>query len=190
VPTVDDAPDPAPAPRTDVEPFGVHSRLLTATLATFLVAVGLVLDQLTKAWAIDRLVDQSIPLVPTVSLRLVYNPGMAFGMGAEIGPALTVVLLLVVAGLIAWLSIGVVRRKPWRTVLPVAIVIGGATGNLVDRVFRATEAPLTGHVVDFIAVDWFAIFNVGDIFAVCGAILWAVLSVARDPRPVPTRPAD
>ena len=175
-----------------MKPSGVHSRLLTATLAALLVVVGLGLDQLTKAWAIDRLGDESIPLVPTVSLRLVYNPGMAFGLGADIGPALTIVLLLVVAGLVVWLSIGVIGRKPWRAVLPVAVVIGGATGNLVDRVFRATDLPLTGHVVDFIAVDWFAIFNVGDIFAVCGALLWAVFSVASEPRPesIPARTAD
>lgn len=68
-----------------------------------------------------------------------------------------------------------------------AIATGGAIGNIWDRIGRATEGPLTGEVVDFIAVDWFAIFNVADIFTTCGIAAWALTTLRRprqhDPHP-------
>ncbi|MCB1027813.1 MAG: signal peptidase II, partial [Microthrixaceae bacterium] len=50
----------------------------------------------------------------------------------------------------------------------------GALGNLLDRLFRANDGLLSGKVVDFVAVTWYAVFNVADVFVVVGAIalLW------------------
>ena len=48
-----------------------------------------------------------------------------------------------------------------------AVILGGALGNLIDRVARADDGPLSGQVIDFIDVSWYAVFNVADIFVVC-----------------------
>ena len=61
------------------------------------------------------------------------------------------------------------EERPTRTWL-YAVILGGALGNLLDRVFRADEGFLSGKVVDFIDVTWYAVFNVADIAVVCGAI--------------------
>ncbi len=60
-----------------------------------------------------------------------------------------------------------------------AAAAGGAIGNLWDRTTRAETGPLSGEVVDFIAVDWFAIFNVADIFTTLGLLGWAALYLLR-----------
>jgi signal peptidase II len=56
------------------------------------------------------------------------------------------------------------------------MILGGAMGNLVDRFFRA-PGPLRGHVVDFLSIGWWPVFNVADPSVVGGAILLVVLSV-------------
>ena len=56
------------------------------------------------------------------------------------------------------------------------MILGGAMGNLVDRFFRA-PGPLRGHVVDFLSVGWWPVFNVADPSVVGGAILLVVLSI-------------
>jgi signal peptidase II len=150
---------------------------LTGLTATTAVAAT-VIDQLSKAWALVEFSDgHTVELLPTVVLRLVFNPGVAFGLGAELGAPLVVALFIVVTALIAWITIRVRRKEPALGTLALAAAVGGAIGNLIDRIFRAENGPLSGHVVDFIAVDWFAIFNVADIFTTCGIALWAVTSV-------------
>ncbi|WP_016698764.1 signal peptidase II [Actinoalloteichus spitiensis] len=172
--------DPAPAVTGPAVRTG-------AVLVAVTVVLGIALDQLTKWWALDALGDGTvIPLLPTTSFRLVFNPGVAFGMGSEIGPALTVVLIGVVLFLIGWLVTHVRRREGLANQLLLAVVVAGACGNLADRLFRAEDGPLTGHVVDFIAVDWFAVFNVADIFTTCGVLAFAVLVFWQEGR----RPTD
>ncbi|MGV3713787.1 signal peptidase II [Pseudolysinimonas sp.] len=150
--------------------------LVTATLAT-------VIDQLTKWWALVEFEDGHIvELLPTVQLRLVFNPGVAFGMGDDLGAPLVIVLMLVLSGLATWIVVRVRRRAQTLGTLALAAAAGGGIGNLIDRVFRAEDGPLSGHVVDFVAIDWFAIFNVADIFTTCGIALWA-LSAAFEARP-------
>jgi signal peptidase II len=56
------------------------------------------------------------------------------------------------------------------------MILGGAMGNLVDRFFRS-PGPLRGHVVDFLSVGWWPVFNVADPSVVGGAILLVTLSV-------------
>ena len=50
------------------------------------------------------------------------------------------------------------------------MILGGAIGNLVDRAARADDGVLSGAVIDFIDVTWYAVFNVADIFVVCGCL--------------------
>ena len=150
-----------------------------AGVAAALVA-AFTLDQVTKAWALSALSDGTvIPLLPTIQLELFFNPGVAFGIGGDVGAPLVVGLALVIAALFGWICVRVVRGDNLIGTVFLAIADGGAAGNLWDRISRAEDGPLTGHVVDFIAVDWFAVFNVADIFTTCGIALWAVITAIR-----------
>jgi signal peptidase II len=167
---VTSAPPAARRPRT--------SRPVVVALAVVVVVVGFVLDQLSKRWAVEALGDgETIPLFPTARFALVYNPGVSFGMGAEVGPILTVGIIALSVGLAIWVGWHIRHRAPLLQVLLLSAVLAGAIGNLFDRVTRAEDGPLSGHVVDFIAVEWFAVFNVADILTVCGMIAWALTTV-------------
>ena len=158
--------------------------LAGATLSAAVLAT--VIDQLTKMWALAEFADgHVVELIPTVQLRLVFNPGVAFGMGSELGPPLVVGLMLVVLALVTWIAIRVLQGRGTVGTLGLAAAAGGAVGNLIDRVFRAEDGPLSGHVVDFIAVEWFAIFNVADIFTTCGIALWAATMIFASRRHLP-----
>lgn len=165
-------------------------RAVVALIAALVFAAGFTLDQLTKAWALTALADGTvIPLFPTVSFRLAFNPGVAFGMGAEAGPVLAIVLLAVVAALLVWIVWKIRRGDAVLEVLLLAAVAAGACGNMFDRITRAETVPLSGTVIDFIAVDWFAIFNVADILTVCGMIAWALVVVLPRRRATPADPS-
>lgn len=154
------------------------SRRLIGRIILVCLSLGaaLVLDQLTKRWALDELEDgQVIELVPTVRLELTFNPGVAFGMGADIGSPLAFALAAVVLALVGWVAVRTIRNQDILATVFLAVTAGGAIGNLWDRFSRAEDGPLTGHVVDFIAVDWFAAFNVADIFTTSGIALWALM---------------
>ncbi|RIJ55935.1 signal peptidase II [Clavibacter phaseoli] len=154
------------------------SRPVVVALAVVVVVVGFVLDQLSKRWAVDALGGgETIPLFPTARFALVYNPGVSFGMGAEVGPLLTVGIMALALGLAVWVGWQIRHRASLLQVLLLSAVLAGALGNLFDRITRAEDGPLSGHVVDFIAVEWFAVFNVADILTVCGMIAWALTTV-------------
>jgi len=154
------------------------SRPVVVALAVVVVVVGLVLDQLSKRWAVDALGGgETIPLFPTARFALVYNPGVSFGMGADVGPLLTVGIMALSLGLAVCVGWQIRHRASLLQVLLLAAVLAGALGNLFDRITRAEDGPLSGHVVDFIAVEWFAVFNVADILTVCGMIAWALTTV-------------
>ena len=151
------------------------SRRTVFLWALVVFTVGIAADQLTKLWAVTALGDgSSIPLVPTVSLRLAYNPGVAFSLGANAGPTIALGILVILLALTAWIAWKVRARQPILGILLLTVVASGGWGNMFDRATRATDGFLSGHVVDFIAVDWFAIFNFGDVLTVCGMIAWAV----------------
>ena len=135
--------------------------------------VVIVLDQLAKWWAASALDDgHAIHLVWTLRLRLVRNSGAAFSTGRGLGPVLGVVAVIVILVLV---RMGRVVRS---RVVAVALggVLGGAVGNLLDRVFRSGSGGfLGGHVVDFVDVQWWPVWNVADMAIVFGAIglAWA-----------------
>ncbi len=107
-----------------------------------------------------------------VTLVLVRNPGAAFSMATGMTWLLTLIAAAVVIGV---LRIGRTLRSPlWA--IGLGGVLGGAFGNLMDRLFRA-PGPMQGHVVDFFSVGSFPVFNVADSSIVCGAILLVVLTV-------------
>lgn len=151
-------PAPAPAGRRG---SGLH--VLSAVVA----AGVLLLDQLTKSWALEALDDRNIHLFWTLQLNLTFNSGMAFGQAEGWGPVIGVVALVVIIALL--LSM---RRSGSRlSAVAIGMVIGGALGNLADRAFRGGEGFLQGSVVDFIDFQWWPVFNVADIGVVVGGLL-------------------
>lgn len=150
-----------------------------------ILAAAFAVDQGTKLWALAALADGNVvPLVPTLRLELYFNPGIAFGIGADVGLPLVIGLVILVIALLVWIVVRLLRREPLPGTVFLAIAAGGALGNIWDRISRAENGPLSGHVVDFIAVDWFAIFNVADIFTTCGVALWAVATATASRRSI------
>nr|WP_246783974.1 signal peptidase II [Cellulomonas persica] len=139
------------------------------------IAAGvLAVDQLSKAWAIATLDGARRELVgDLLGLQLVFNPGAALSIATGMTWVLTLVAAAVVVVLVR------VARRLGSTMWAVALglLLGGALGNLVDRLVREPGFP-SGHVIDFIAyLDWF-VGNVADIAIVVAAGL-VVLLVAR-----------
>jgi signal peptidase II len=109
-----------------------------------------------------------------LTLEIHRNPGAAFGIG---GPS-TTVLFTAIAVAVAVFIVRYSRRiasTPWAVSL--GLLLGGAMGNLTDRVFRS-PGPLQGWVVDWITLPHWPTFNVADSAITCGAVL-AVLLAAR-----------
>jgi signal peptidase II len=134
-------------------------------------AAVVVLDQLTKWWAVSTLDDRDIDLFWTLRLNLSYNTGMAFSRGENWGPLIGVLAMVIVVALL--LSM---RRSASRlTDVTVGLIIGGAIGNIIDRLFRS-PGWLRGGVVDFIDFQWFPIFNVADMAITIGGALLVISS--------------
>lgn len=151
-------------------PVKHQRRLLLFVIAGAVLAA----DLLTKILAVAN-IEPGRPvwlIGDIVSLRLVRNPGAAFSMATGMTWLLTLVAVGVVIGVV---RIGRTLRSPWWA-LGLGLVLGGALGNLVDRFFRAPGV-MQGHVVDFVSVGWWPVFNVADSGIVCGAILLVVLTV-------------
>jgi signal peptidase II len=149
--------------------------LLSRLPVTLGVAGGIVLiDQVSKAWAVHSLEGAGeVPVVgDLLTLILVRNPGAAFSIA---GSRTVVFSLLALA--VSILIVRTARKMAniwWAIVL--GGVLGGAVGNLLDRLFRA-PGPFRGHVVDFLQIPNWPVFNVADMALVGAAGLALVLSI-------------
>ena len=147
-------------------------------LAYVLIAGVIVVDQLTKHWSLTALnAGKTIKIFWTLQLNLVFNSGMAFSQGQGVGRVIGVLAIGVVIGLLMSL------RKPMTmmTVIGTGLLIGGACGNILDRMFRG-NGWMSGAVVDFIDLQWFPVFNVADSAVTIGAgflILGAFIARSR-----------
>lgn len=151
-----------------------------ARRSPFIVAALVVLvDQITKTWAVNALSGgRVIDIVWTLRFALGFNSGMAFSKATGFGPLIGVVATVAVI----WLSLSLRRADSFGSAVGVALVTGGAAGNLLDRVFRG-RGWLRGSVVDFIDLQWWPVFNIADsAITVGGAILviGALLSTGGD----------
>nr|WP_245650144.1 signal peptidase II [Millisia brevis] len=144
------------------------------TLLFGIAATVLILDIITKVAAVAYLDPrQPVSIIgDVVTLRLIRNPGAAFSMATGMTWLLTILAVVVT---IVVIRIGGRLRSRW-WVLGLGLVLGGALGNLIDRIFRS-PGPMRGHVVDFFSVGWFPIFNIADSAVVCGAILIVALNI-------------
>ena len=135
------------------------------------VAVGiLVLDALTKAWALGALKDEPIRLFGSVRLALTYNTAGAFGLGGAFVPFLALAAVVLV---IVMVTTGDATAEAPAAVA-LGMILGGAFGNLGDRIFR-DPGLLRGAVVDFVDVGFWPVFNLADAAITCGCavLLWA-----------------
>ena len=124
-------------------------------------------DRLTKLWAAAFLAEHGVTRINSwLTIREAYNRGIAFGLFQGIGP------------IVGWLTVGVVLalfvylirlpKRAWLLRLGLAILIGGALGNLVDRI-------VVGEVLDFIQMPFRqGIFNVADVMIYLGVGLTAL----------------
>lgn len=144
------------------------------TLLFGIAAIVLLLDLITKVAAVAYLDPrQPVSIIgDVVTLRLIRNPGAAFSMATGMTWLLTILAVVVTVVVI---RIGARLRSRW-WILGLGLVLGGALGNLIDRIFRS-PGPMRGHVVDFFSVGWFPIFNIADSAVVCGAILIVALNI-------------
>ncbi len=159
--------------------------VVAAVVAVIVVAV----DQLTKTWAVHRLAHGSIHVIWKLDLQLTYNSGSAFSLAQGWAPVLGAVAVVIVVVLF-----GVVRKVRSRVLgAAIGLVVGGALGNLADRLVRSHH----GAVVDFIALHFWPTFNVADSCIVVGslsaaALLWrgGVPPAHASPDVAPEAPAE
>ena len=135
-----------------------------AGAAALTAVVGL--DQLTKTIAERHLAHGPVYLVGPVRLALSYNTGAAFGLGRGVAP------LLVAAGVVVVVLVvrSAGRSPSTLAVLATGLVVGGAVGNLVDRLVRHNA----GAVIDFVDLRVWPVFNLADACIVCGAALLVI----------------
>lgn len=136
------------------------------------------LDQLTKELAISSLSDGSVlPVIGDIlKFRLAYNDAAAFSLG--VGQT-WVLAIIASCAVLALLWFGPKAKNITWTVIA-GLVLGGAAGNLVDRLTRAPGF-LNGHVVDFISIPFnFPIFNLADTFLVIGVSLAMLRTLMGD----------
>lgn len=165
----------APADETpagpEVQPTPRPRRVALLALATVL---AFAVDLVTKLLAVAELTDHApIQLIPRVlDLQLIRNPGAAFGLAGGATIIFTLVAGAVVVFILATASR--LRSRGWAVAL--GLLLGGALGNLGDRLFR-DPGPLRGHVVDWIHLAHWPIFNIADTAIVVGGLLAVLLSM-------------
>ena len=150
-------------------------------MIALVAALVILLDQTTKSWALDHL---TVPrhVVGPINLTLTFNRGAAFSIGTGISPIVEAVVVVLIVALVGF-SGRLTSATPLWVYGALGLVLGGALGNLADRLLR--DIPFHhGAVVDFIqAVSWWPVFNVADAAIVIGIAALVLYFVARDRGP-------
>lgn len=171
--------DPAdhggPAAATAAEPG--HARRIPARFGIVMLLCTLVaytFDQLTKWWVVSTMTEGQVTevLPPLLNWRFIRNPGAAFSIGTDYTWFFTIIMVAVAVAIV--LQVRKVASWGWSVAL--GLVLGGALGNLTDRLLREPSFG-QGHVVDFIALPNFAIFNIADSAVVSGVVLICLLTL-------------
>jgi signal peptidase II len=145
--------------------------LFVAATATY------ALDRATKLWAESMLSGRPpIVVIPGVlDLNYTTNSGGAFGLGQSAWW----VFAFATIGISLAIVIAAFRVRGLPTALALGLILGGALGNLTDRLVRG-QAPLRGRVVDFIDVHVWPVFNLADTAIVVGALILALIAVRHE----------
>jgi signal peptidase II len=191
-PAEDTAPESGAAPdhRAEHEPepgTGPHdgsavppARRRTSVLFAAVAVAALVADQVTKTIALRSLEPgEPVDLIGSLlRFHLVKNPGAAFSLGT----GYTVVLTCIAVGVAAAVVHLSRRLRSTAWTIALGLLLGGALGNLSDRFFRE-PAPLRGHVIDFLELPSWPIFNLADtaiVTAACLMVLQTLRGVGLD----------
>jgi signal peptidase II len=152
----------------------VIARARYSLLIAFVAFDFLVIDQVTKSLAVSHLSTETGKHVigSFVQFQLTYNKGAAFSLGTGSTWVFTI-LAIVATGAVLWFA---PRCKDSIWALALGILLAGVDGNLIDRLFRAPGG-FQGHVVDFIALPHYPIFNVADMCINVAAALIIVQTV-------------
>lgn len=143
---------------------------LFAAMAVFAYAF----DQLTKLWVTSTMVEgERIPVLPPLlHWHYIRNSGAAFSIGENITWVFTIIMATV--SVVILLQLRRLRSRWWA--LALGLLLGGALGNLTDRLFREPSFAM-GHVVDFIQLPNFAIFNIADSAVVSSVAIICLLTL-------------
>lgn len=163
------------------------SRRRLVMLLTILTVVVVAIDQVSKVWA-ERTLAGEPPIEVIGSFlrfRLIYNPGAAFSIGTGLTWLFTLIIAVVVIVIIR--TAARLGSRSWAVAL--GLLLGGAIGNLADRLFRQPGFP-EGHVVDFIDYNGWFVGNIADIAIVVAMALIVILSFRGVPLGGPTATGD
>lgn len=156
----------------------MRPRFVVLSLATLVWLV----DVVSKQWALTNLADgHVIHLVGSSFLRLTANPGAAFSMGTDHTWVFTLLAIVVLIGIL--MASARVTSAAWT--LGLGGLAGGAAGNLTDRLVQPPSLGF-GHVVDFIMVGSFPVFNLADTAIVCSVALMFIASALNIPMSTPS----
>lgn len=157
------------------ESTALRSATPLRVLALGIGVAGIALDQFTKQLALAYLDPaHPIPLLGGVlTLQLIRNPGAAFSMGVQFTVVLACIAILAMVAVLVWM-LPRVRHIGWA--VATGCLLAGIVGNLLDRLFRE-PGPFRGHVIDFLQLPYFAIFNVADILITTAAVTVIWLSL-------------
>ncbi|WGH89193.1 MULTISPECIES: signal peptidase II [Auritidibacter] len=142
-------------------------------MAMIPLVIGYLIDQITKYVVVENMSEgQSIPVIPPLlHWYFIRNPGAAFSIGTDYTWIFTIIQTLAL-GVVMYLIISRARTLPW--LITLGCLAAGIAGNLTDRLFREPGFGV-GHVVDFISLPNFAIFNIADSLIVCSMIAVVIL---------------
>ncbi|MHA7221091.1 signal peptidase II [Arthrobacter sp. RHLT1-20] len=149
-------------------------RVVLLSVFTGLAVFAYVLDQLTKLWVTGSMTEgERIPVLPPL-LHWYYirNSGAAFSIGENITWVFTIIMAAVSVAIL--LQLRKLGSLWWA--LALGLLLGGALGNLTDRLFREPSFAM-GHVVDFIQLPNFAIFNIADSAVVSSVVIICLLTL-------------
>lgn len=142
-------------------------------IAVIPMIVAYLADLGTKQWVLETMQegDRTTVIEPILSWHFIRNPGAAFSIGTEYTWIFTIIQAVGLV-IVLYLIISRARTVPW--LITLGALGGGIAGNLTDRLLREPGFGI-GHVVDFIAVPNFAIFNIADSFIVVSIIIVVIL---------------
>lgn len=161
-----------------------------------LVAFYIILDQLSKWWILEHMIKPNIPnsdlapfgiidwfvshirlpfvsieLLPFFNLTMVWNQGISFGLFQNGNPWPLIILSSAIA---IFFSIWLYKATIWREIIPLGLVIGGALGNIIDRLHFGAVADF----IDFHIADWhYPAFNLADSFITVGIAILVINSL-------------
>jgi signal peptidase II len=149
------------------------SRRRTTSIVWLVAACAYAVDQVSKHLAVQELPGRGrVDVMGSwLQLRLLRNAGAAFSTGESLTPLISVVAVAAAVAVVVFALR--VRHRGWAVAL--GLLLAGIVGNLTDRILRA-PGPFRGHVVDFLALPHWPVFNVADIcIDVAGAVFVVLL---------------